>query len=61
MTKDTKNKMFLATLAMCGIATVTVVARTLAAVLGANTQISSCGPHEYSDGIAHGTSFPDLL
>lgn len=39
--KDTENKKFLATLAMCGVAAVTVVAGTLAAVLGANTQIAS--------------------
>lgn len=32
--KDTENKKFLATLAMCGVAAVTVVAGTLAAVLG---------------------------
>lgn len=37
--KDTENKKFLATLAMCGVAAVTLVAETLAAALGANTQI----------------------
>ena len=38
--KDTENKKFLATLAMCGVAAVTVVAGTLAAVLGAKTQVA---------------------
>ena len=45
--KDTENKKFLATLAMCGVAAVTVVAGTLAAVLGANTQIASKDDDEY--------------
>ncbi len=45
--KDTENKKFLATLAMCGVAAVTVVAGTLAAVLGANTQIASKDEDEY--------------
>lgn len=45
--KDTENKKFLATLAMCGIAAVTVVAGTLAAALGANTQIASKDDDEY--------------
>ncbi len=39
--KDTENKKFLATLAMCGVAAVTMVAGTLATVLGTNTQIAS--------------------
>lgn len=38
--KDTENKKFLASLAMCGVAAVTVVAGTLAAVLGAKTQVT---------------------
>ena len=46
--KDTENKKFLATLAMCGVAAVTVVAGTLAAVLGANTQIASKDDAEYN-------------
>lgn len=46
--KDTENKKFLATLAMCGVAAVTVVAGTLAAVLGANTQIASKDDDEYN-------------
>lgn len=37
--KDSENKKFLATLALCGAAAVTVVAGTLASVLGANTQV----------------------
>lgn len=37
--KDSENKKFLATLALCGVAAVTVVAGTLASVLGANTQV----------------------
>lgn len=41
-----KNKKFLATLAMCGVAAVTVVAGTLASVLGVKTQIAS-GDDEY--------------
>ena len=45
--KDTENKKFLATLAMCGVAAVTVVAGTLAAVLGANTQIASKDEDEF--------------
>lgn len=45
--KDSENKKFLATLAMCGVAAVTVVAGTLAAVLGANTQIASKNDDEY--------------
>lgn len=39
--KDSENKKFLAVLAMCGTVAVTVVAGTLAAVLGANTQIAA--------------------
>ena len=45
--KDSENKKFLATLAMCGVAAVTVVAGTLAAVLGANTQISAKDDDEF--------------
>lgn len=45
--KDTENKKFLATLAMCGVAAVTVVTGTLAAVLGANTQIASKDDDEF--------------
>lgn len=45
--KDTENKKFLATLAMCGIAAVTVVTGTLAVVLGANTQIASKDDDEF--------------
>ena len=41
--KDSENKKFLATLAMCGVAAVTVVA----AVLGANTQIASKDDDEF--------------
>ena len=39
--KDTENKKLLAALGMCATVAVTVVAGTLAAVLGANTQITS--------------------
>ena len=41
--KDSENKKFLATLAMCGVAAVTVVA----GVLGANTQIASKDDDEF--------------
>lgn len=47
--KDTENKKFLATLAMCGVAVVTMVAGTLAAVLGANTQIASNDDDEFNE------------
>jgi len=45
--KDTENKKFLVKLAMCGVAVVTVVAGTLAAVLGANTHIASKDDDKY--------------
>ena len=45
--KDSENKKFLATLAMCGVAAVTLVAGTLAAALGANTQIASKDDDEF--------------
>lgn len=45
--KDSENKKFLATLAICGVATVTVVAGILAAVLGTNTQISGSDNDEF--------------
>ena len=37
--KDSENKKFLATLALCGVAAVTVVAGVLASALGGNTQV----------------------
>ena len=45
--KDSENKKFLGTLAMCGVAAVTLVAGTLAATLGANTQIASKDDDEF--------------
>lgn len=45
--KDSENKKFLAVLAMCGTVAVTVVAGTLAAVLGANTQIADKGDGKF--------------
>lgn len=47
--KDTENKKFLAILAMCGVAAVTMVAGTLAAVLGGNTQIAIHNDDELSE------------
>lgn len=45
--KDSENKKFLSTLAMCGVIAVTAVTGTLAAVLGTNTKISSKDDDEF--------------